>query len=91
VLYYLSPEALPRAVETLACALEPGGLLVLGSAVDEACFRWGLPGGAETAMAELSGHLRETARITCHGADWGENCLIVSYCRTDVAIDEPRR
>ncbi|MET0272374.1 MAG: SAM-dependent methyltransferase [Phenylobacterium sp.] len=82
VLYYVDgPEALRRAVDTLGSALLPGGILVFGSAVDDACRRWGLFGGAETAMAEWDRRLRETARLAITGADWGENCLVVSYRR----------
>jgi predicted TPR repeat methyltransferase len=82
VLYYVAgPEALRQAVATLSSALVPGGLLVFGSAVDDACHRWGLFGGAETAMREWERHLRETKRVSCTGVDWGENCLVVGYRR----------
>lgn len=80
VLYYLDDrDALARAVESLTGALAPDGLLVLGSAVDEAAIRWGLIGGAETAMALLSSRLGSAGMTTCRGADAGEHCLIVGY------------
>lgn len=82
VLYYLKDaDTLARAVEGLVEALAPGGLLVLGSAVDEAAVRWGLIGGAETAMALLSRRLAHVGTTTCRGADAGEHCLIVGYER----------
>lgn len=82
VLYYLPDAAtLARAVAGLSAALAPGGRLVLGSAVDQAAQRWGLIGGAETAMDLFSRLLREEARTSCRGADAGEDCLVVSYVR----------
>ncbi len=82
VLYYLPDAAtLARAVEGLTAALAPGGRLVLSSAVDAAATRWGLIGGAETAMGLLSAALDEAGRASCRGADAGEDCLIVSYVK----------
>lgn len=82
VLYYLpSKAALQRAVGALAQALAPGGLLVFGSASDEACGRWGLVAGAETTMALLAGQLREVSRTRRQGSYWGEDCLVVGYVR----------
>lgn len=82
VLYYLpSRVALEGAVKNLSQALVPGGLLVFGSAVDEACARWGLIAGAETTMEFFDAQLCEVSRLACHGAYWGENCLIVGYMR----------
>lgn len=82
VLCYLPDiDALRRAIATLASRLEVGGLLVFGSAVDETCARWGLFGGAETAMAEWHRLLHETGRTSCTGSYWGENSRIVGYTR----------
>lgn len=90
VLYYLPDiAALRRAVDNLADHLEPGGLLIFCSAVDDACERWGLFGGAETTMREWDRRLRETNRMTCTGADWGEDCRIVSYTRDAAAAAGP--
>lgn len=80
VLCYLPDRATLRAaIEQLAARLNEGGLLIFSSAVDEACARWGLQFGAETATAEWERVLRETNRISCKGSYWGEDCRIVSY------------
>jgi len=82
VLCYLPDiDALRRAIATLSSRLEVGGLLVFGSAVDETCARWGLFGGAETAMGEWQRLLHETGRTSCTGSYWGENSRIVGYTR----------
>ncbi|MEO8114350.1 MAG: SAM-dependent methyltransferase, partial [Phenylobacterium sp.] len=83
VLYYLPDvDSLRRALDNLAGRLAPGGLLVFGSAVDGACARWGLSvGGAESTMREWDLRLREIGRAALTGADWGEDCRIVSYTR----------
>ncbi|WP_165842780.1 SAM-dependent methyltransferase [Phenylobacterium deserti] len=80
VLYYLpGVDALKVAAKRLASALRPGGILVFGSASDEACRRWGLYGGAETGLAVFSDLLREVARTRCLGADWTEDSTIVAF------------
>ena len=82
VLYYLGGgTTLRRAVGNLVRLLAPGGVLIFGSARDATCARWGLSGGAETCMAELSRSLRETARVHLRGASADEDCLIAKYSR----------
>lgn len=87
VLCYLPTKAALRdAIEKLAARLTPDGLLIFSSAVDAACHRWGLIGGAETAMAEWQRVLHEVQTLTCKGAYWGEDCRIVAYAPLDGAL-----
>jgi LmbE family N-acetylglucosaminyl deacetylase/SAM-dependent methyltransferase len=88
VLCYLPDRATLRAaIERLAGRLNEGGLLIFSSAVDAACAKWGLLFGAETAAVEWERVLRETNRIACKGAYWGEDCRIVSYAPLREAVD----
>lgn len=88
VLCYLpSLETLRQTVTQLAARLEPGGVLIFGSAVDETCARWGLVAGAETTMREWDRLLRRVDETKCTGAYWGENCLIAAYVRDRSATD----
>lgn len=83
VLYYLGGgQALTRAIRNLVQLLAPGGVLIFASARDETCARWGLRGGAETCMRELSRALRETARIDHRGASPDQDCVIARYSRS---------
>jgi len=84
VLYYLPDvPALQAAAGRLADALAPGGLLVFGSASDEAARRWGLYGGAETGLEVFGRRLREVERVRCTGADWTQNSLMAAFTKDE--------
>lgn len=80
-------RTLSQAINQLASRLEPGGLLIFGSAVDATCERWGLVAGAETAMREWDRLLRQIDVTSCTGSYWGENCRIVAYTRDGSAAE----
>jgi 2-polyprenyl-3-methyl-5-hydroxy-6-metoxy-1,4-benzoquinol methylase len=82
VLYYVrDPQRFRRAVRDTARLLRPGGLLVFCSARDALSRRWGLGGGAESALRLFERELREIARVPVTGAEPDEDCLIVGYRR----------
>ena len=82
VLYYVNCSASIEAIATrLGSWLRPGGTLIFGSAIDATSAAWGLPFGAESAMATLARELSERARVPCVGESPNERSLIVRYGR----------
>ena len=82
VLYYLrDPMQFRRAVRATIKSLRPGGVLVFCSARDALCERWGLGGGAESAIRLFAVELDEIAQSVVRGPSPDEDCLVTSFVR----------